>query len=137
MNTSHRATARMVLCFATALLCGMSPCVTPPTFAAEPSADSLAEFLAQPRFKHAHWGLLLVDQKSGETVYELNSVSMLSDNLTTRSSLCSSAICELVKNAVALFPTQLVIPVRLKPYVCSNSATRASVLGFSKNSIDV
>ena len=84
MNTSHRATARMVLCFATALLCGMSPCVAPRTFAAEPSADSLAEFLAQPRFKHAHWGLLFVDQKSGETVYELNSDKLFAPASTTK-----------------------------------------------------
>ena len=84
MNTSHRATARMVLCFATALLCGMLPCVAPRTFAAEPSADSLAEFLAQPRFKHAHWGLLIVDQKSGETVYELNSDKLFAPASTTK-----------------------------------------------------
>lgn len=49
--------------------------------AADPALDA---FLAQPRFQHAHWGLLVVDLDSGETLVERNADKLFIPASTTK-----------------------------------------------------
>ena len=87
MITNRRMIVRWMVCFMATLigepLSGFAdekPAASP----ANSSADSIADFLSQPRFKHAHWGLLFVDQDSGETVYELNPDKLFVPASTTK-----------------------------------------------------
>ncbi|HUE75170.1 MAG TPA: D-alanyl-D-alanine carboxypeptidase, partial [Pirellulaceae bacterium] len=42
------------------------------------------ELNGQPRFKHAHWGILFVDLKTGEVVYEHNADKLFAPASTTK-----------------------------------------------------
>ncbi len=46
--------------------------------------DKLAAVTGQPQFKHAHWGLLIVDLRSGETIYEENADKLFAPASTTK-----------------------------------------------------
>jgi D-alanyl-D-alanine carboxypeptidase/D-alanyl-D-alanine-endopeptidase (penicillin-binding protein 4) len=42
------------------------------------------ELTAQPRFQHAHWGILIVDLKTGEKIYEHNADKLFAPASTTK-----------------------------------------------------
>ncbi len=44
----------------------------------------MEELLSAPHYKHAHWGLLVMDMESGETVYELNADKLFAPASTTK-----------------------------------------------------
>src|SRR5262245_35342037 len=46
--------------------------VAAPLAAADKLADEITAVVGAPEFKQAHWGILLVDLKTGDTVYERN-----------------------------------------------------------------
>ena len=45
---------------------------TVPVFAADPLAKKLEAVMDGPEFKRSHWGVLVIDAKTGEAVYERN-----------------------------------------------------------------
>src|SRR6185295_15461604 len=47
-------------------------------------ADKIEAITGQPQFKHAHWGLLVVDRESGETLYEVNAEKLFAPASTTK-----------------------------------------------------
>jgi serine-type D-Ala-D-Ala carboxypeptidase/endopeptidase (penicillin-binding protein 4) len=53
----------------------------PPTPSLE---DALKPILQQPQYKHAHWGLLVADQQSGEVLYEQNADKLFVPASTTK-----------------------------------------------------
>lgn len=59
-----------------------------PAFADPPKSDALAGKIADvingPDYKHAHWGILVVDLESGETLYELNADKLFAPASTTK-----------------------------------------------------
>lgn len=73
--------ARVVLFVALAGLC-------PAAFAEQPKSDQLAGKIAEvingPDYKHAHWGILIADLESGETIYELNADKLFAPASTTK-----------------------------------------------------
>lgn len=50
-------------------------------FAAEPAVETL---LNLPRFKHAHWGILVQDLRSGEVLYDVNADKLFVPASTTK-----------------------------------------------------
>ncbi len=52
--------------------------------AAQSFADEVANLIAEPTFKEATWGLLVVDLASGETLYELNPDKLFVPASTTK-----------------------------------------------------
>ena len=71
------------------------------TFADEPAKpdDALSakikEIIDKPDYKEARWGLLVVDAKSGKTVYELNAEKLFTPASTTKLFSCATALAEL------------------------------------------
>jgi D-alanyl-D-alanine carboxypeptidase/D-alanyl-D-alanine-endopeptidase (penicillin-binding protein 4) len=60
----------------------------PAAFADPPKSDQLAGRIAEvingPDYKHAHWGILIADLESGETLYELNADKLFAPASTTK-----------------------------------------------------
>src|ERR1051325_6840641 len=52
--------------------------------AQESLADRLGAVINGPDYKQAHWGLLVVDAKTGETVYEHNADKLFTPASTTK-----------------------------------------------------
>ena len=50
----------------------------------DPLAKRIDELTNQPRFQHAHWGILFVDLASGEKIYEHNSDKLFAPASTTK-----------------------------------------------------
>ncbi len=72
------------------LLCGARTASGQQTRAADKlTADSsletqVSQIINDPMYKHAHWGLLVVDLESGETLYELNPDRLFAPASTTK-----------------------------------------------------
>ncbi len=58
-------------------------------------ADALRAVLEKPEYKHAHWGLRFVDQRSGEVIYEHNSEQLFAPASTTKLFSVASALATL------------------------------------------
>src|SRR3954465_6513607 len=46
--------------------------------------SALQEVTGQPQYKHAHWGLLVVDQKTGDVLFEQNADKLFAPASTTK-----------------------------------------------------
>src|SRR5262249_25715740 len=46
-----------------------------------------------PRYRQAHWGLLVVDSKSGQVLYEHNADRLFAPASTTKLYSCATALC--------------------------------------------
>jgi D-alanyl-D-alanine carboxypeptidase/D-alanyl-D-alanine-endopeptidase (penicillin-binding protein 4) len=67
------------------LLGGISSLAQEPKGAAEkPLEAALRGVIDQPQYKHAHWGLLIVDDASGQMVYEQNADKLFAPASTTK-----------------------------------------------------
>ncbi len=75
----------------------LSCLVAIPAPAAPPNslAKQLDAVMDGPDYKHASWGVLIVDAKTGETVYERNADAMLSPASVTKLFTCASALIAL------------------------------------------
>src|SRR5262245_4266436 len=73
--------------------------VAVPVPAAPPSGSGLSKELETvidgPDFKHATWGILVVNAKTGETVYERNADAMLAPASVTKLFSCAAALVAL------------------------------------------
>src|SRR5581483_3749876 len=49
----------------------------------------------RPEYRQAHWGILVVDAKTGETVYALNDEQLFIPASTTKLYSCAAALAEL------------------------------------------
>jgi D-alanyl-D-alanine carboxypeptidase/D-alanyl-D-alanine-endopeptidase (penicillin-binding protein 4) len=67
-----------------AVLVGLSSHLFAEPPKSEQLAGRIAEVINGPDYKHAHWGLLVVDLDSGETVYELNADKLFAPASTTK-----------------------------------------------------
>ncbi len=65
------------------------------TRAADPLPTRVESVLSLPGYKDAHWGLLVVDAKTGETVYERNADQMFCPASVTKVFSCAAAMSEL------------------------------------------
>src|SRR5262245_53149766 len=63
-----------------------------PAPAAESLGDRISEVTSRPDYKHARWGLLVVDAQSGEVVYERNPDQMFVPASTTKIYTCAAAL---------------------------------------------
>src|SRR5207248_6271180 len=63
---------------------------------AAPAADDLVARIGAvidaPRYKQAHWGLLVVDAKTGKVVYERNADRLFAPASTTKLFTCATAL---------------------------------------------
>jgi serine-type D-Ala-D-Ala carboxypeptidase/endopeptidase (penicillin-binding protein 4) len=78
------------------------PClVAIPALAAPPApvssvlAKQLDSIVDGPEYKHASWGILVVNAKTGDTVYERNAETMLAPASVTKLFTCASALIAL------------------------------------------
>ena len=82
--------------FAAVLVCGLGSIPAP---AAPPSESALAKKLDAvidgPNYKHASWGILVVNAKTGETVFEHNPDTMLAPASVTKLFTCAAALIAL------------------------------------------
>lgn len=91
MKVNRRAA---VLCW----LLWMVPAAAAAVLAAEPAkplSQRVESVLETPGYKSAHWGLLVVDAKTGETVYERNADQMFCPASVTKLYSCAAALLEL------------------------------------------
>ena len=63
--------------------------------AAEPMPEPLRSLLSEPRFKHAHWGMLVVDQSSDEVLLEVNPDQLFVPASTTKLYSVAAALDDL------------------------------------------
>jgi D-alanyl-D-alanine carboxypeptidase/D-alanyl-D-alanine-endopeptidase (penicillin-binding protein 4) len=67
-----------------------------PAAAAPPTAPGIAKqldaIIESPDYKHASWGVLVVNAKSGETIYERNADAMFSPASVTKLFTCAAAL---------------------------------------------
>ena len=52
--------------------------------AEEKLSPAIIEIISRPQFKHAHWGILVSDLKSGAVIYELNADKLFAPASTTK-----------------------------------------------------
>lgn len=67
-----------LLLFATGFALAAQPIV------ADELADKIVELTNEKEYKHAHWGILVVDFSTGETIYELNPDKLFAPASTTK-----------------------------------------------------
>ena len=84
MNRIHRRSVGMVIAV---LFLSVLPAV-----AEDRVPPKVRELMESAKYKQAHWGLLAVDLKTGETRYELNSEKLFAPASTTK---CFSVACAL------------------------------------------
>jgi serine-type D-Ala-D-Ala carboxypeptidase/endopeptidase (penicillin-binding protein 4) len=77
------------LSFAFALLL-----LAPPLFAADPLAKTIDAVIDGPDFKRSHWGALVVDAKTGETLYERNADKLFAPASVTKLFSTAAALAE-------------------------------------------
>jgi D-alanyl-D-alanine carboxypeptidase/D-alanyl-D-alanine-endopeptidase (penicillin-binding protein 4) len=58
----------------------------------ESLSPAIRKVVNEPRFKHAHWGILVVDRATGEVVYEHNSDKLFAPASTTKLYSVASAL---------------------------------------------
>ena len=75
----------------------VKPSSPPPAEASSPSTleERVKAVLATPAFRHAHWGVLAVDAKTGETVYEKNADELFGTASTAKLFSTAAAMVEL------------------------------------------
>jgi len=61
----------------------------------EPGVGRMADVIGRPEYKHARWGICVVDAKSGDIVHALNADQMFVPASTTKLFSCSAALGEL------------------------------------------
>lgn len=66
-----------------------------PLCAATPLAERIAEVTTRTEYKHARWGILVVDGKNNEVLFECNPDQMFVPASTTKLYSCATALCEL------------------------------------------
>jgi D-alanyl-D-alanine carboxypeptidase/D-alanyl-D-alanine-endopeptidase (penicillin-binding protein 4) len=59
---------------------------------ADELADKIGEIINGPDYKQAHWGMLIVDAKTGKTIYELNPDRLFTPASTTKLFSCATAL---------------------------------------------
>jgi len=67
--------------------------LTPSVCAGDDLASHLEAVLNAPRYKQAHWGLLVVDSKSGQVLYERDADRLFAPASTTKLYSCATALC--------------------------------------------
>src|SRR5437660_12159 len=67
--------------------------LTPSVHAADELASHIEAVLNAPRYKQAHWGLLVVDGKSGQVLYERDADRLFAPASTTKLYSCATALC--------------------------------------------
>ncbi len=60
--------------------------------AAEPLESRIETIINAPEYKQAHWGILVVDAKTGETVYEHDADKLFAPASTTKLYSCAAAL---------------------------------------------
>lgn len=65
-------------------LVGLMPAAAQDVPASKALEMALAEVTGQPQYKHAHWGVLVADQQTGEAVYEQNADKLFVPASTTK-----------------------------------------------------
>jgi D-alanyl-D-alanine carboxypeptidase/D-alanyl-D-alanine-endopeptidase (penicillin-binding protein 4) len=63
--------------------------------AADDLAAKINEVIDGPDYKHAHWGILVVDSQTGKTIYERNSDRLFFPASTTKLYSCAAALAAL------------------------------------------
>jgi D-alanyl-D-alanine carboxypeptidase/D-alanyl-D-alanine-endopeptidase (penicillin-binding protein 4) len=88
---------RRVLPFLPATLFAFLAVLPAPAAPAEPTplAKQLDAVIDGPDYKHASWGVLVVNAKTGETVYERNPETMLAPASVTKLFTCAAALVAL------------------------------------------
>jgi D-alanyl-D-alanine carboxypeptidase/D-alanyl-D-alanine-endopeptidase (penicillin-binding protein 4) len=67
--------------------------LAPSARAAEDLAAHIEAVINAPRYKQAHWGLLIVDSQSGQVLYEHNADRLFAPASTTKLYSCATALC--------------------------------------------
>ena len=75
------------ICFIVAALC-----LSGSTCAADDLRAKIEEIIDGPAYKHAHWGILIVDSQTGEPLYERNSNRLFLPASTTKLYSCAAAL---------------------------------------------
>jgi D-alanyl-D-alanine carboxypeptidase/D-alanyl-D-alanine-endopeptidase (penicillin-binding protein 4) len=68
---------------------------TLPAYAGDDLAAQVEAVIHRPEYRQAHWGLLVVDAKTGETVYAHNAEQLFIPASTTKLYSCATALAEL------------------------------------------
>jgi len=82
-DSNRKGTVMRCVCVA-ALLLWSSVAGLSGVSAQQPLDSALRTVMDQPQYKHAHWGMLLVDQQSGEVLYEQNADKLFVPASTTK-----------------------------------------------------
>ncbi len=69
-----------------------------PIAADDKLAPQIREVINAPRFQHAHWGILVADQRTGEVIYELNADKLFRPASTTKLYSVAAALDALGKD---------------------------------------
>jgi D-alanyl-D-alanine carboxypeptidase/D-alanyl-D-alanine-endopeptidase (penicillin-binding protein 4) len=64
----------------------------PAARAEEPLSSRLDTIINRPEYKQAHWGILVVDSKTGNTIYEHNADKLFAPASTTKLYTCAAAL---------------------------------------------
>jgi serine-type D-Ala-D-Ala carboxypeptidase/endopeptidase (penicillin-binding protein 4) len=67
--------------------------LTPAVPAADDLPSRIKAVIAAPRYKQAHWGLLVVDSKTDKVLYEHNADRLFAPASTTKLYSCATALC--------------------------------------------
>jgi serine-type D-Ala-D-Ala carboxypeptidase/endopeptidase (penicillin-binding protein 4) len=78
--------------FGSVLLLLLSPVAV---LAADKLAEELNRVIHRPAYKQAHWGLLIVDASTGQTLYEHHPDRLFAPASTTKLYSCAVALCRL------------------------------------------
>jgi len=71
-------TTHLLVCFAVLTFCAAS------ADAQDKLSPAIRDVLGEPRFKHAHWGLLVADRATGEVLYEHDADKLFAPASTTK-----------------------------------------------------
>src|SRR5262245_65334518 len=69
--------------------------LTPAVPAGDDLASRIQAVIGAPRYKHAHWGLLVVDSKTDKVLYEHNADRLFAPASATKLYSCATALCRL------------------------------------------
>jgi D-alanyl-D-alanine carboxypeptidase/D-alanyl-D-alanine-endopeptidase (penicillin-binding protein 4) len=83
---------RLRRCLPATLLCLLAAW---PVHAGNDLASEIDAVIRRPEYRQAHWGILVVDARSGETVYEHNADQLFIPASTTKLYSCAAALVDL------------------------------------------
>lgn len=106
---------------AVALVAGLVAIPAPAAPADSALAKQLDAIIDNPDYKHASWGILVVNARTGETVYERNADAMLAPASVTKLFSCASAL-------VALGPDSTTDTVVYERGVRTNGTLRGDLI---------